>query len=426
MKKYIIIPIIIFALSWGGCDEDSFTSMRFQPESSQIDSVYLSTGAKKLIADGHAKLKFIVETYRTATFTKSTGETFDSLVFVNYKDLPSGSLKIYDENNDEVGMEYSTDDDTPGTVEFYAKVGNVESAPKTVELREQQTVAEKRYIDVIFHVLELDPNDSGYDVLTYQELKPEQLETAIKDLNGVINREFSSSANAASANVEFRLASQHKNGSSMATPGYNKIMYDKGDIGPPAYPWYPARTYYTVADFTAVIEAGNHIWNPENYMNIVIMPMGGNIYMGNVYPKHQYIEDPLPEMIGMGSVIPSDSIPVTNYANACLGIPRTLFFPGPNKRISICPSIGSYYGVRNTRVGNLTTSDYCDDTHLYIGTDQYDDVVKIGVDGEKFFADNAMDAVRYPSLRNTFTVDQVERIRYALDHCPSRDHSKTE
>ena len=427
MKKYRIIPIIIFALFLGGCDEDSFTSIRFQPEPSQIDSIYLSTGANKLIADGHAKLQFIVETFRTATFTKSTGETFDSLVFVNYKDLPSGSLKIYDENNNEVDMEYFTDDDTPDTMGFYAKVGDVESVTKTVELREQKTVKEKRYIDVIFHVFELDPNDDAYDKLSYQELKSEQLEIAIKDLNEVMNRELSSGANSASANIEFRLATQHKDGFLMGTPGYNKIIYDRNIIGPPAYPWYPKRTYYDSRDFSTAIEDVNQIWNPENYFNIVVMAAGANDYMGNASPKYQVIDtDPLPEMPGMGTVMPSGFIPETNFENVCLGIPRTLFFPGPNRRISICPSVGKYYGVLSTRVSNADKIDYCGDTQLYVGTDQWDDIVKTGVDGEKFFANNAMDDVRYPSLRNTFTRDQVERIRYAIDHCPSRMNSKTE
>ena len=99
-----------------------------------------------------------------------------------------------------------------------------------------------------------------------------------------------------------------------------------------------------------------------------------------------------------------------------------MLFPGTDRRIELSPFLGSYYGLKRTDVSSPTATDYVNDTRKYIGTDQYQSLVKTGIDGIKFLANNAMDDNRYPSLRNSFTLDQVNRMRAVMAQSPNRWH----
>ncbi len=430
MKKIIIIPIILFALLWGGCDKESFDVKMFNTEDTDIDSVYLSAGARTLIADGHASLKFVVETYRTATFTKDSGETFDTLVQVDHNLLPTGALKIFESNGTEVGMEYSTTDFDAGFKEFYAKVNDVQSEIKTVDLRETQVLPEKRYVNVIFHVFELKSSSGLYDQLTYQELDPSLLEEAIKDANDVFNNRLGNNANGASANIEFRLAEKGKYNNVLAIPGYNKYSYDEAIIPEPKYSWQKKRTSFYASDFVDYVnEKSFRLWLPEEFLNIYVIPVGASTSISSGKPRFQLVESLEDEnqMEGMGDLVTSeDDVDAYTFSSASCAVPRTLFFATPGVRINLARRIASFYGVYSTSVNQYSPTDYCTDTNIHDGTGQYNDLIKRDVYGDLFHADNATDDERYISLRNTLTVDQVERVRYCLENCPYRRHGTAE
>jgi hypothetical protein len=429
MKKIIIIPIILFALFWSGCEKESFDVKMFNVEDTDIDSVYLSAGARTLIADGHASLKFAVETFRTATFTKESGETFDTLVHVDHNLLPTGALKIFDSNGTEVGMEYSTTDFDAGSKEFYAQVNNVQSDIKTVVLREPQVLPEKRYINVVFHVFELKSSSSHYDQLTYQALDPSLLEEAIMDANNVFNNKLGDNANGASANIEFRLAEKGKYNNVLTIPGYNKYSYDEAIIPEPNYSWQSKRTSFYPSDFVDYVnEKSYRLWKPEEFLNIFVIPVGASTSMSSGRPRFQLVDSlDLNPMEGMGDLVTSiDDVDPYKFSSAGCAVPRTLFFATPGVRINLARRLASFYGLYSTAISEYMPTDYCTDTNLHDSSGQYNDLIKRGVNGDLFYSDNATDDERYISLRNTLTLDQVERVRYALENCPYRRHGTAE
>lgn len=416
MKKILFVAGC-FSLVLASCKKESFNYDLYKPSVGEIDSVYFSAGAKSLIADGKAALQFVVEAYRKTKVTEPDGSQKDTLVFVDYKNLPEGSLKIFSTDGRETGLTYSTTDPSAGTIGFYAQIGNVKSATKTVVLRDKQILPEKLYVDVVFHVFELNPNDPNYDKLTYQAVTQNLLESAIADVNNVFNNKLGNDPNGGSANIEFRLAAQNPAGITLDKPGYHMITYDKS--------WMNYSFGFSPSDFSKKINVTpSYTWDPSRYLNIYVIPSGANNSMGDNTPKYQIVssgEDPIPginTIITNASELPTDK----NYETYGVGLPRTLLFPGVGRRIELSPYLGTYYGLKRTAVADASMTDYCTDTRMYIGTNQFQSLVKVGIDGDKFLANNAMDDNRYPSLRNTFTLDQVNRIRAVMLQCPNRNH----
>lgn len=416
MKK-ILIAVGFILLVFSSCKKEAFDYQLYQPTLEDIDSIYFSTGASMLIADGNASLQFVVEAYRTIQVTGTDGNQKDSLVFVDYKNLPEGALQIVPSSGSINGMEYATTDVSAGSVDFYAQIGEVRSETRTVTLRNKQVLPEKWYVDVVFHVFELNPNDDTYDELTYQPVTQDLLENAIEDVNNVFNNKLGNDPNGGSANIEFRLAPQDPSGQPLDKPGYNMITYDNS--------WMNYTFGYSPDDFwNKVNVTPAYTWDPSKYLNIYIIPSGANNSMGDITPKYQIVasgEEPIPgieNIISDESELPTDE----NYQTYGVGLPRTLLFPGVGRRIELSPYLGTYYGLMRTAVSDPSITDYCSDTRMYIGTDQFQDLVKVGIDGDKFIANNAMDDSRYPSLRNSFTLDQVNRMRAIMTNCPNRRH----
>lgn len=453
MKRIIYFSVVILTMLMIGCKQETFNYALYQPSVNGIDSVSFSTGAKKMIADGQATLQFVVETYRKYPVKKGTG-TRDSMVFVDYNELPSGSLKIFDGTGKEVGMTYKTTDATPGTVSFYAQVGNTKSVTKTVTLRPIPALPPKLVVDVIWHVFEQSATDKFYDPAIYQRVTPDLIDAAMKDLNDVMNNRLGNSPNGASANIEFRLATKKPTGTPLAIPGMDVYTYNNTIMV------NSVSTSYGVRDFVAYInKTPSFIWDPKRYLNVYVIPSGANNAMYSSYvnafgrPSYQVVptgqtalpgltkpdatayigavapavNPPLPSWTTYpNGVVPNESVVPVFYDTAGLGIARTLLFPGMNKRISICGQVGTYYGVLGT-AGTATYNDYCTDTRIYNNADatkgnSYYTLFKTALDGEKFLADNAMDDIRYPSLRNSFTLDQVSRIRWVIANTPKRSN----
>lgn len=415
MKKIIFVFLIFGSFLWKGCDENSFDYQMYAPDLKDIDSVYFSTGAPMLIADGQATLDFIVEAYREVKMTNEEGVQVDSMVAIDIKTLPSGAVKIY-KGSEEVGESWSTRDATPGSVTFYAKVGECASQSKVVTLRPTPSLPPLKYVDVVFHVFELKKTDPSYDPLTYQEMDYDLLIEAIENMNDVFNNKIGKGPNGASANVIFRMAQKNINGAELQNPGYNRIDYDEKSVKPAQWGGFSVASFIEYMDANA-----SRIWNPEKYLNIVIMPSGANTSMGMESPQWQLVEDGQQPILGIDSIVLDMSIPTRDYANTCVGVPQTLFRPGSGRKIELYPFVGSFYGIERTNK-KAGSTDYCTDTQLYDGSDQYSELKKVALNGDKFLSNNAMDDNRFPSLRNNFTLDQITRMRRVMANCPGRNN----
>ena len=243
------------------------------------------------------------------------------------------------------------------------------------------------------------------------------MEAALADANKVFNNQLGNDPNGGSANIEFRLAAKNPAGITLAKPGYNMITYDKS--------WRQFATFYSPTDFYNKVNAtASYTWDPKKYLNIYVIPSGANNTMGDNTPKYQIVPSGgtaipgIPNIVADASALPTNK----NYETYGVGIPRTLLFPGTDRRIELSAFLGTYYGLVRTGVASATTTDYCNDTRKYISSNQVSSLVKVGIDGIKFLANNAMDDNRYPSLRNSFTLDQVNRIRSVMANSPNRAH----
>lgn len=424
MKRIGIIPFVLLGLIFGSCQEDDFDYKMAHPGIDEIDSVYFSTGARMLIADGQAQLDFVVEAFRKVPFTLQDGSCRDSMVSIDMASLPENAVKIYETNGEERGTTYSTTDASRGQVGFYAQIGTTRSQVKNVILRPRSVLPEHRYVDVIFHVFELNKSHSSYDPLSYQPVKYEMLVEAVENMNAVFNNRVGHGPNGASANITFRLAACKEDGSELLQPGYNLITYDDEVVENEWGYWDPSHfvKYMDGKNLDDEIVEKPRIWDPKKYLNVVVMPAGADRGIYNELPKWQLEvpgEEPLP---GIDSITSDRTkVPLT-YEVTCAGVPRTLFFPGYGKKIELYPHIGRFYGLRST----TSAKDWCTDTQLYKGDGQYYSLKKVGRDGEKFLANNAMDDQRYPSLLNNFTLDQVTRMRKVMELCPGRDNGLRE
>lgn len=410
---FVAIALLVFIT---GCKKQSFDYKMFKPEAGQIDSIYFSPGAHSLVADGQAELQFVIETYRTIQ-VQATGGSKDSLVQVDYRELPDGALQIMKNGQPYNKMEFSTSEYSADPITFSVKAGHATSGNAVITLRPKQTLSQKLTVDVVFHVFELKSTDPTYDVLTYQPVTQDLLTKAIKDLNEVFNNQIGNNPNGGNANIEFKLAAKTPSGSTLTNPGFDKIMYDKS--------WQTYSFGYVPNDFWNKVNATpSYTWEPLRYLNIYMIPSGANNSMGDNTPKYQIVPAGQNPIKGIANVITDASkLPVgKNYEIYGVGMPRTLLFPGTGRRIELSPYLGLYYGILRTGVASKTSTDYCNDTRKYVTTNQFTSLVKIGIDGMKFLADNAMDDNRYPSLRNSFTIDQVERIRSVMANCPNRKH----
>lgn len=416
---------LLSAAFLAGCKRDTFDYKMVTAAVGDIDSVYFSAGDVKMIADGKATLQFVVETYKK--FKKSDGQT--TREFVDFRELPEGSVKVFEEvTNKEVGLTFKTATMPADTLRFYAQVGNVKSAVKKVALRPVPVLPPKVYIDVIFHVWELNPANREYDVSSYQPTKYEDLVKGIAVMNDVINNKIGTASNGAAANVEFRLAKKNALGQTLVVPGYNKIVFsDEIKVNPFA-------NFFSVNDFVTYINnnVSKYIWDPKTFLNVQVLRSGSDNSMGTAFPAKQMPLQPgETSILGVTGTANDENDYTNNYANVCVGMPSTLFYPGFERRIEIFSFIGNFYGLYATSTYTTARyhSDYCEDTREYNTQDPRNNFsfsTKVGLNGDKFIINNAMDDTRYPSLRNSLTLDQVTRMRAVMARCPGRMNSKTQ
>lgn len=423
MKKIIYLLAILLGLN--SCKKEEFEYQVYQPTVSDIDSVYFSTGSPSLIADGKAALQFVIEAFRQVRVENKDGNLVDSMMFVDYRALPASEVKIYLDGQPIQGMEYRSTDKNKPSIQFYAQIGNAKSDEKTVQIRQPQTAMPKRTVDVIFHVFELSSTDAAYDPLTYQNVEQRHLEEAVEYANVVFNNVNGKDPNGGNAYIEFRLATKNVTGAALATPGRNTILYNS------TWKSSPTAANFTLANFTERINStATYQWDKDKFLNIYILPFALNSSIGNNRAAYQIVSTGESPIGGITNVVASEAdVPTNNfYTNYGLGIQRTVFFPGTDRKIEIASYLGLYYGLylpSNATAGATAVVDYVADTRKYLTSTQQTlnssaNLLKTAIDGEKFLANNAMDDLRYASLRNCFTLGQVERMRLVMERSPVR------
>ncbi|TDQ75391.1 M43 family zinc metalloprotease [Sphingobacterium yanglingense] len=419
MKNIIYILMVLLALQ--SCKKDGFEYQVYQPTVADIDSIGFSAGSPTLIADGKAALQFVIEAFRTVRLESKSGAAKDTLMFVDYTVLPKEEVKVFVDGQLIDGTIYSTTDLSKTSISCHVQIGNAKSATKVVTIRQPKDAGEKRYVDVIFHVFELSATDDQYDPLTYQSITPKMLQEGIAYVNEIFSNKVGMDPNGGNANVEFRLAKYNATGAALPIPGYNKIQYDASWKTSPTAAYIP-NNFKTKIDATPAYQ-----WNKSKFVNIYVLPMPANTNIGTSRPIYQVVPAEGTPIAGIDKVVQSEADVPQNlfYDNYGLALHRTAFFPNRSNRIELASYFASYYATYPTNSSGTTITDYVSDTRKYLtGSSQTANVstglMKVSVDGYKFLANNAMDDIRYASLRNSLTQGQVERIRLVMERSPVR------
>jgi hypothetical protein len=240
-------------------------------------------------------------------------------------------------------------------------------------------------------------------------------------MNIMFNRKGTSAPNGASANIEFVLAPAGPDGKPLEKAGYNMFEY----LG--------TQTWNTTEALKLIkANAAKLLWNPKKYMNIWILP-SAVFYAGitNAKPGYTLSATPLPG-VTMTKVSSVNDVPLTEPEKVGLLMGRDELYSalrGPAANIGY--RLGNFYGLFRTYhyITETNYNDHCSDTQKWMIT-QFRNIYKIDKDGILFGAENVMDATfvdfnieggqNLVSRVNTFTADQVKRIRYVIENCPER------
>lgn len=419
LKIFLLLASFVFVVA--GCKKDTFEYKIETGSAIKVDSVAFSAGSPSLIADGQSTLNFIIQAYSKEKVTIN-GISIDSMVLIPDDRIPDSEKKVFDNNNKEVGLQFSTTSQTPALVSFYAQIGNTKSEVRNVIIKSPAASYTKLVIPVIFHVFELKKTDpKRYP--WYAEFEYSKLQELVSGLNNDFNRIGTNDPNGASANVEFELAKTRPDGSVLDKPGFNEFDY------PSSFNW-------GWASFNASTLIKNNsdalLWNPKKYLNVWILP--SVVFYGGLttqQPKHTLSDTPL-EGLSLQKVASIDDVSLLEPEDVGLMVGRDEFYstlrgPAPN----LAFRFGTFYGLFHTYTywWDPTVTDYCGDTQKF-DINQYRNVYKKTPEGILFRAQNIMDATfldynveggqNLVSRVNCITTDQVKRIRYVLANCPER------
>lgn len=414
----VSMPVILATLVLA-CNKEGFV---YEMSETKVDSISFSAGSPTLIADGQASLSFIVQAYSKKQVTIS-GVTRDSMVLIPSDRIPDSDKKVFDETGKEVGLKFSTTVTTVATKSFYAKIGSVQSAAKQVSIKTPGSSYSKITIPVVIHVFELKKTDTKR-YPWYVEVDYQRLQDMINGMNAMFNRKGTSAPNGTSANIEFVLAPNGPDGKPLEKAGYNMFEYLSTQN------WGFGTS--TAATFIKA-NAAKLLWDPKKYLNVWVLPSA--VYFGgitNAKPGYTLSSTPLPG-VTMQQVASINAVPLTEPEKIGLFISRDeLYSSLRGAAANIGWRLGNFYGLFRTY--NYTTepnyTDYCPDTQKWpIG--QFRNIYKVSPsDGIVFSAENVMDATftdsnieggqNLVSRVNTFTAEQVKRIRYVIENCPER------
>jgi len=412
------MPLIAFTLLMQACTKEGFDD--YAMSEVKVDSIGFSAGSPSLNADGQAALSFIIQAYSKKQVTIS-GVTKDSMVLIPSDRIPDSDKKVFDETGKEVGLKFSTTLSSPATKSFYAKIGNIQSVTTQVAIKTPGTAYSKIIIPVVIHVFELKKTDAKR-YPWYVEVDYKRLQDMIDGMNTMFNRKGTSTPNGMSANVEFVLAPTGPDGKPLEKAGYNMFEY------------LSTQALSSTANAVTIIKANaaKLLWDPKKYLNIWILP-SSVFYLGitNAKPGYTLSATPLPG-VTMTKVASVSDVPLTEPDKVGLMMSRDELYSalrGPAANIGF--RLGNFYGLFRsyyyTTEPNYT--DYCVDTQKWM-VNQLRNVYKIDKDGILFGAENVMDATftdgnieggqNLVSRVNTFTAEQVKRIRYVIENCPER------
>lgn len=234
-------------------------------------------------------------------------------------------------------------------------------------------------LPVIFHYVKEDT--SGW-VPNQREAIHGQLAAALRIVNDAFaNRAGSPDPNAQDARINFVLAEQDPEGNHLQYPGVDFVKA----LGSP---------YERIGAIDSLIWDGN-FWLPARYVNVWVLELSLG-WSWAYFPEYEPSSSPYP----------TDPYGVVLNKNAIL-----------NETV-LAHELGHYLDLRHVFDVECADPDFCDDTWSYKRTEFLSawKLIRTSCSGDSFTATNRMDYGE--TQNNTFTLQQVKRMRFAFDHCP--------
>lgn len=266
------------------------------------------------------------------------------------------------------------------------------------QISSQQMAIVKYMVPVVVHVLHHgDPLGEGFN------FPAERIINQIRTLNEDYRRKegtpgFNTNPDGGDTQIEFVLARRDPNGK--PTNGIVRVNIDTAHIESSNGDIITTCTKYSY-------------WNPDEYLNIWCLPTGlpPGIFLGSA-------RFPISDLDGLPKEMPDGDGVFVNALNFGSGDSNT--DPEYNMGRSLTHEIGHFLGLLHTFgvCGHYT--DYCEDTPPASGASSSCPAIPpAACDGRPVMIENYMD---YSSDRcmNTFTNDQITRMRTVLENSPRR------
>lgn len=412
MKKWIY-SISLILLGVLSCTPDRYDILPLGFKQEQIRLLKVRTNSHILYADGISELKLEAEAYDVIerelrrmkieegdTLTETYTQT--DTVLLAASRIPAGTIRFVREDGTEItdGI-YRTTEIGSGMFKVYAQAGEVKSDLFEIEVRAPFPVREKAVFPVIFHVIE------SYGIAT-PEITTAILQSRLDRLNSIFGRKLYFSANGGNPNLEFRLAKYDQSGKLLEEEGIHRVeSYESGEY--------------------LLEEMQDNAWDPSRYLNVWIC-----CYVPG-WGKREGLSLPATVLSSVGDRILSgltvrervdDAVSVDRSDPWNIGIVINAAYDDYTEtytwrfyQYNWEANFGTYFGLLSTNT-TYQQDDYCSDTYAYSNSAMTDGSYRKKSDaGYRFDSENIMDD---PSMSTTISGEQVQRIRWVLDNCPSR------
>jgi hypothetical protein len=276
-------------------------------------------------------------------------------------------------------------------------------APKVEEIRAQRSNGSSILVTlpVVYHIIT--------DGISASNLPDEY----IQNQNDQLNLDFSNSSGstysvAADTEVQFCLATQNESGSTLATPGINRVTnYGNGPFG--------------TSDFQNTIKPETQ-WDPTRYFNIWVGDLGSGLLGYAQFPTDSGLSG-----LPFTGAANTDGVVVTWQAVGSVANPNPNGGPYGSGR-TLTHEAGHWLGLRHIwgDTGSCGNDDFCADTpdatNSNSGCPTVDSCPADGLGPD--MVENYMDYSSDNCL-NTFTADQKTRIQAVLFNSPRRQELVT-
>lgn len=462
MKKFYFIYLIGLALLHVSCEKEGFDYQQASVGPDRVDTLIFNPSHYVLNTDGVSALHLKL----LPSYWGNSEKGYTSPIALSCFKPSDYGYYYKEEDGREVKLESDRLTFEPGTsprkIKVFARLFGQDTRGLEVELRPGwgENVKEK-VIPVVFHIFQYTGTKNTEFVID-----PIHIDEKMRKLNNAFSRLISTGASSTDTKIRFQLAAHNQYGRVMAKPGIDQIkfgseklnptdferFYDKSaqfdweafskefsgfyDEAGKTFDWNAFfgefsefydennvfdwnaflnkfdefRTDSEVFNWNAFLAAYEADWNPDQFLNIWILPVG-NVKVPPFMPA-VITEGHTPlKGLEMKEVAPG----YTPAASECgVVINYSSFLSSELNAV-----IGKFLGLLPTNDTKVVDgdSDFCSDTFLYSAKEDTQETKKAINRPISYTSDNIMDG---KTQNIAVTNEQAARMQYVLENVPSR------